>query len=78
MHAQPAAAHSSLLSTLPFPNFCCRLLAPIAADAILRIIDPATATNVDLRDVAVVKKLGGILGLRRAMQLIVLRDRHCG
>eukprot|EP00455_Lapot_gusevi_P002658 TRINITY_DN1108_c0_g1_i2.p1 TRINITY_DN1108_c0_g1~~TRINITY_DN1108_c0_g1_i2.p1 ORF type:complete len:542 (+),score=212.51 TRINITY_DN1108_c0_g1_i2:61-1686(+) len=34
-------------------------LAPIAVDAVLRVIDPATATNVDLHDVRVVKKLGG-------------------
>eukprot|EP00029_Vermamoeba_vermiformis_P012738 TRINITY_DN769_c0_g1_i1.p1 TRINITY_DN769_c0_g1~~TRINITY_DN769_c0_g1_i1.p1 ORF type:complete len:536 (+),score=205.48 TRINITY_DN769_c0_g1_i1:87-1694(+) len=35
------------------------LLAPIAVDAVLRVIDPATATNVDLNDIKVVKKLGG-------------------
>mmetsp|Transcript_42998 Transcript_42998/g.69766 ORF Transcript_42998/g.69766 Transcript_42998/m.69766 type:complete len:532 (+) Transcript_42998:77-1672(+) len=37
------------------------LLAPLAVDAVLRVIDPATATNVDLRDVKVVKKLGGTI-----------------
>lgn len=37
------------------------LLAPIAVDAILRVIDPKTATNVDLRDIRVVKKLGGTI-----------------
>lgn len=35
------------------------LLAPIAVDAVLRVIDPATADNVDLRDIRVVKKIGG-------------------
>lgn len=35
-------------------------LAPIAVDAVLKITsDPATATNVDLNDVKIVKKLGG-------------------
>jgi len=34
-------------------------LAPIAVDAVLRVIDPKTATNVDLSDVRIVKKLGG-------------------
>jgi hypothetical protein len=29
------------------------LLAPIAVDAVLKVIDPATATNVDLRDIRV-------------------------
>eukprot|EP01102_Stenamoeba_stenopodia_P001855 TRINITY_DN1167_c0_g1_i1.p1 TRINITY_DN1167_c0_g1~~TRINITY_DN1167_c0_g1_i1.p1 ORF type:complete len:534 (-),score=128.96 TRINITY_DN1167_c0_g1_i1:175-1776(-) len=37
------------------------LLSPIAVDAIQRIVDPKTATNVDLRDVRVVKKLGGTI-----------------
>lgn len=34
-------------------------LAPMAVDAVLKVIDPATATNVDLTDVRIVKKLGG-------------------
>ena len=34
-------------------------IAPIAVDAVLRVIDPLVATNVDLRDVRVVSKLGG-------------------
>lgn len=37
------------------------VLAPIAVDAMLRLIDPQTSTNVDLRDVAIVKKLGGTI-----------------
>merc|ERR1740124_1912228 len=37
------------------------ILAPLAVDAILKVIDPATATNVDLHDIAVVKKLGGTI-----------------
>ncbi|KNE65654.1 T-complex protein 1 subunit delta [Allomyces macrogynus ATCC 38327] len=37
------------------------LLAPIAVDAVLRVIDPASAKNVDLRDVRVVKKVGGTI-----------------
>lgn len=32
------------------------LLAPIAVDAVMKIIDPATATNVDLRDIRLVQK----------------------
>lgn len=35
------------------------LLAPIAVNAVVKVIDPNTATNVDLRDVKVVKMLGG-------------------
>ncbi|KAI9227217.1 MAG: T-complex protein 1 subunit delta [Piptocephalis tieghemiana] len=38
------------------------LLAPIAVDAVLRIVqDPLTTQNVDLRDIRVVKKLGGTI-----------------
>jgi T-complex protein 1 subunit delta len=37
------------------------LLAPIAVDAVLRVIDPKTATNVDLRDIKIVQKLGGTI-----------------
>lgn len=37
------------------------LLAPIAVDAVLKVIDPATATNVDLRDIRIVKKVGGTI-----------------
>ncbi|KAF8822019.1 T-complex protein 1 delta subunit, partial [Cardiosporidium cionae] len=35
------------------------LLAPMAVDAVLKVIDPATATSVDLNDIRIVKKLGG-------------------
>ncbi|XP_064485087.1 T-complex protein 1 subunit delta-like [Ornithodoros turicata] len=34
-------------------------LAPIAVDAVLRVIHPAKDTNVDLNDIKVIKKLGG-------------------
>jgi len=37
------------------------LLAPIAVDAVLQVIDPATATNVDLRDIKTVKRVGGTI-----------------
>merc|ERR1719384_2243415 len=35
------------------------LLAPIAVDSVLKVIDPKTATNVELNDIRLVKKLGG-------------------
>jgi len=37
------------------------LLAPIAVEAVLKVIDPKTANNVDLRDIKIVKKLGGTI-----------------
>ncbi|WOK97773.1 T-complex protein 1 subunit delta [Canna indica] len=35
------------------------LLAPLAVDSVLSVVDPAQADLVDLRDVKIVKKLGG-------------------
>jgi len=37
------------------------LLGPIAVDAVLRVIDPVTASNVDLRDIRVIGKAGGTI-----------------
>ncbi|KAF8455658.1 chaperonin Cpn60/TCP-1 family [Terfezia claveryi] len=37
------------------------LLAPIAVDSVLRIIEPATAENVDLNNIRIVKKVGGTI-----------------
>jgi len=37
------------------------LLAPIAVDAVMKIIDSKVATTVDLKDIKVVKKLGGTI-----------------
>ena len=37
------------------------LLAPITVDAVLRVIDPSTADNVNLKDIRVVQKLGYVI-----------------
>ncbi|KAM3929891.1 T-complex protein 1 subunit delta [Leptodactylus fuscus] len=37
------------------------LLAPMSVDAVMRVIDPLTASGVDLRDIKIVKKLGGTI-----------------
>ena len=37
------------------------LLSPIAVDSVLRVIDPLTAVNVDLKDIRLVKKIGGTI-----------------
>ena len=34
------------------------ILSPMAVDAVLKVIDPAVADNVDLNDIKIVKKLG--------------------
>lgn len=51
------AAMTSLNSKVVSQN--ANLLAPMAVEAVLRITDVSTATNVDLCDVRVVKKMGG-------------------
>ncbi|XP_012494637.1 PREDICTED: T-complex protein 1 subunit delta [Propithecus coquereli] len=37
------------------------LLSPMSVNAVMKVIDPATATSVDLRDIKIVKKLGGTI-----------------
>lgn len=37
------------------------LLAPIAVDAVLRVINPAISHNVDLNDIRLIKKVGGTI-----------------
>ena len=37
------------------------LLAPIAVDAVMQVIDPSVATNCDLTDIRVVSKVGGTI-----------------
>merc|ERR1712046_452195 len=51
------AASTSLNSKVVSQNS--ETLAPIAVDSVLKVIDPATATNVDLNNIRLVKKLGG-------------------
>lgn len=34
------------------------LLAPIAVDAVMKVIDPSVATNVDLNDIKIIQQLG--------------------
>ena len=33
-------------------------IAPIAVDAVMRVVDPVKDTNVNLKDIKIVKKLG--------------------
>ncbi|KAJ1330330.1 T-complex protein 1, delta subunit [Batrachochytrium salamandrivorans] len=48
------------------------LLAPIAVDSVLRVIDPATATNVDLKDIRLVTKVGGTIDDTQLIDGLVL------
>jgi len=48
------------------------ILAPIAVEAVHKIIDPKTDTNVDLRDIKVVKKVGGTIDDCKLLEGVVL------
>ena len=51
------------------------LLAPMAVDAVLRIIDKDNDTNVDLRDINVSKKLGGTVDDSELIDGLVFVDK---
>jgi len=48
------------------------VFAPIAVDAVLGVIDPATAVNVDLNDVRIVKQVGGTMDDTELVRGLVL------
>lgn len=54
------------------------LLSPIAVDAVMRVIDPKTATNVDLRDIRLIKKLGGTVDDTELIDGLVLDQKTSG
>merc|ERR1712214_6508 len=51
------AANTSLNSKVVSQNSA--ELSPIAVDAVLKVIDPARENNVNLKDIKIIKKLGG-------------------
>ncbi|CDH58244.1 t-complex protein 1 [Lichtheimia corymbifera JMRC:FSU:9682] len=50
------------------------LLAPIAVDAVTRVIDPAIADNVNIKDIRVVKKVGGTIDDTELVDGLVLNQ----
>ncbi|CAD8084802.1 unnamed protein product [Paramecium sonneborni] len=50
-------------------------LAPLAVDAVLRIVDPEKPNNVDLRDIKIVKKLGGTIDDTELVEGIVFSNQ---
>jgi T-complex protein 1 subunit delta len=50
------------------------LLSPIAVDSVLNVIDPKTATNVDLRDIRLVCKLGGTIDDTEMVDGLILKQ----
>ena len=51
------------------------LLAPIAVDAVMKVMNPASPGTVDLRDIRVVKKVGGTIDESELVEGLVLSQR---
>jgi len=51
------------------------ILSPIAVDAVLHVVDHKVATNVDLRDIRVIKKLGGTIEDTEAVNGLVFTQK---
>lgn len=63
-------AASTSLSSKVVANYS-SLLAPMAVDAVLRVLDPARPAAVDLRDVRVLTKMGGTIDDSRLVDGVV-------
>lgn len=50
------------------------LLGPMAVDAVLKTIDPKTAENVDLRNIRIIKKVGGTIDDSEMIDGLVLNQ----
>merc|ERR1719346_505107 len=53
-------------------------LSPLAVDAVLKIIDPAKADNVNLKDIKVIKKLGGTVDDTELIEGLVFQEKAAG
>ena len=51
------------------------LLSPMSVDAVMKMTDPATATSVYLRDIKIVKKLGGTIDDCELVEGLVLTQK---
>merc|ERR1712241_1083784 len=67
------AANTSLNSKVVSQNSA--ELSPIAVDAVLKIIDPARENNVNLKDIKIIKKLGGTVDDTELVDGLVLEQR---
>jgi T-complex protein 1 subunit delta len=54
------------------------MLSPMCVDAVLKVIDPAQDTNVDLRDIKIIKKLGGTVEDTELIDGLVFSQRTAG
>jgi len=48
------------------------ILSPTCVDAVLKVIDPAKDTNVDLRDIKLIQKLGCVESIQKLLIIVRL------
>ena len=53
-------------------------LSPIAVDAVLKVIDPAKTDTVNLKDIKVIKKLGGTVDDTELIEGLVFQEKAAG
>merc|ERR1711923_631411 len=53
-------------------------LSPIAVDAVLKVIDPAKDNTVNLKDIKVIKKLGGTVDDTEMIEGLVFQEKSAG
>merc|ERR550532_2869419 len=53
-------------------------LSPIAVDAVLKVIDPAKADTVNLKDIKIIKKLGGTVDDTELIEGLVFQEKSAG
>merc|ERR1712020_453746 len=53
-------------------------LSPIAVDAVLKVIDPDRDNNVNLKDIKVIKKLGGTVDDTELIEGLVFQEKAAG
>merc|ERR1712076_214044 len=54
------------------------LLSPLCVDVVMKVIDPAKDTNVDLRDIKIIKKLGGTIEDTELVDGLVFSQKTAG
>lgn len=54
------------------------ILSPLCVDAVMKVIDPAKDTNVDLRDIKIIKKLGGTVEDTELIEGLVFSQKTAG
>ena len=70
------AANTSLNSKVVSQNSA--ELSPIAVDAVMKVIDPARENNVNLKDIKIIKKLGGTVDDTELVDGLVFEQKAAG